>query len=382
MSRPPLFFVVLGLLTWPGCPGGGGPGPQPTPTPPPPWECELEMPRCDLAEPPQQCSSPESPCWHNPTSNPEHCEQAPACDPGAPLPEPQCPQFMDRGGTVRPLSDECDCHFGNVWIPCEQEECIFPQGVPDEDFTERGTTSVLGNQVNAAMERLTACSAGTNCDAGPSADEFFDAVTAELRATGLCAGRHDDTPPGASDEIAVATECTGTWESYHIYNYGGSKVVWSPNAARPAYTIDPSHCVSSPGPQPTPTPPPPGECPQPHPNVAKTQFKSAEKVSHLDTTWITVGQPDFCASIGYCCMPGTGVNNECGSPGCIPRGGCPVRGDGSPLRPVCEAELCDQKWECNGEPVDGWRGNSAQTDCRGHWKTYCANAPTVAEGDR
>jgi hypothetical protein len=49
---------------------------------------------------------------------------------------------------------------------------------------------------------------------------------------------------------------------------------------------------------------------------------------------------------------------------------------------MCEAELCGQKWECNGEPYPPYRGNPAQSDCRGHWKTWCENAPTVAEGDR
>ena len=61
-----------------------------------------------------------------------------------------------------------------------------------------------------------------------------------------------------------------------------------------------------------------------------------------------------------------------------------MRGDGDPERPICEAELCDQKWECNGEPVPGWRGNPAQTDCEGHYKTWCSapGSTAVLEGDR
>ena len=311
------------------------------------------MPECGEVD--QQCSSPESPCWHNPTANPEHCEEAEPC----PVePPPIDPPPID---------------------PPVPGECTFPQGVPNSDFTSGPATHTLGTQVNAAMERVARCSAGTDCSAGPSADEFFDAVNAELRATGLCAGRHNETPPGASDEIAVATSCTGWWEGYHVYNYGGGKVVWSPNAARTKWKIDPKWCGDEP------EPPPTGECTLPHPDLTRMKFQSGEKGSHLDTTWITVNQPGFCASIGYCCMPGTGTPpNTCDSPGCVPRGGCPVRGDGDPERPVCEAELCDQKWECNGEPYPPYRGNPAQTDCRGHYKTWCSapGSTAVLEGDR
>ena len=383
-----LWFAILALavVALVGCawPPWNPPNPEPTPTPtptPPPWECSLPYPGCHEYDPPLQCSSEDKPCWHNPTQNPEHCEEAPKCeDPEPPpLPEPQCVQFVDRGGSLRPLGESCDCYFGHAWNPCDPVEgCTFPQGVPESDFTSGPTTHILGTQVNAALERTGLCPVGSDCNAGPSADDFFDTVNADLRSTGLCAGRHKENPPGASDEIAVATSCTGWWEGYHVYNYGGGKIVWSPNAARPSWKIDPKWCEGG-------VPPPSGECDLPHPDLTKMKFNSSEQGSHLDTTWITNYQPDYCASIGYCCMPGTGTPpNTCGSPGCVPRGGCPVRGDGDPEREVCEAELCDQKWECNGEPYPPYRGNPAQTDCRGSYKTYCANpaATTVLEGTR
>lgn len=345
------------------------------------------MPGCHETDPPQQCSSVESPCWHNPTQDPHHCEEAPKCEEPPPpeLPQPQCETFTDRGGTLRTMGESCDCYFGQAWNPCPAPpgECTFPQGVPESDFASHPTSSVLGTQVNAAIERVTRCPVGTDCPTGMEADDFFDAVNAELRATGLCAGRHKDSPPGASDEIAVAVECTGLWEGYHIYNYGGGKVVWSPGAARTAWTIDPKWCgPPQPTPPPaTPSPPPSGDCPAPHPDVTRMKFNAHEQGRYMDTTWITVNQPGFCNSIGYCCMPGTG---PCGAPGCIPRGGCPVRGDGDPERPICEAELCDQKWECNGQPYPPYRGNPAQTDCRGHYRTWCSapGATTVLEGNR
>lgn len=384
-------FVILGVLTLPACPGGPGPGPQPTPTPQPtPPHTEQCQELLDQGykwcheEPPQQCSSVESPCVHNPSQDPRHCEEAPKCDGGEPLPEPQCPTFTDRGGTFRPQSQACDCYFGQTWNPCEPDEgCSFPQG-QEQNLTMGPVMRNYAPTVNTAMRELTGCDIGTDCRTGMEPDEWMHAVIEAVKTTGLCAGRHIDTTPGGTDEIAVAARCDGWWEGYKVYNYGGGKVIWSPNADRPAWKLnDPSACGGGPGPTPPPTPPPSGDCPEPHPDTARMQFKCREHNGILDCTWVTINQPDFCASIGYCCMPGTGnPPNTCGSPGCVPRGGCPVRGDGDPLRPICEAELCDQKWKCNGEPYPPYRGNPAQSDCRGRWETFCANAPTYAEGER
>ena len=391
-----LSLLLLTSCAWP----PWNPGPTPTPTPPPVPYIPPAEEQCHLMTPPAMAN-----CYDNPPNGESFPEWDPnwgyvcalpqggttrvglpdQCPVAPPLPQPQCETFVNRGGqvAVRMGSGACDCYIGHEpQPPCEPPtgECIFPQGVPEGDFTGGETSTLLGTQVNAAMERVTGCPKGTNCSTGMGADEFFDAVNSELRSTGLCAGRHKDSPPGASDEIAVATECTGWWEGYHVYNYGGGKVVWSPGAGRPRWKIDPKWCAGT-----GPPDPPSGECPAPHPDTTRMKFQSSEQGSHLDTTWITVNQPGYCASIGYCCMPGTGTPpNTCDSPGCIPRGGCPVRGDGDPIRATCESELCDQKWECNGEPGPPYRGNPAQTDCRGHYKTWCsANGSTaVLEGDR
>ena len=75
--------VVLLLLA--GCFGGGGG--QPPQPPEPPWVCPIPAPWCD--EVGQQCSTPESPCAHNPTTNPKHCELAADCtEPPPPVPPP------------------------------------------------------------------------------------------------------------------------------------------------------------------------------------------------------------------------------------------------------------------------------------------------------
>lgn len=340
-----------------------------------------DWPWCHLTDPPMHCGH----CKHQPPG-----QQCPIAAPECELPTPQCSSFVDRGGTLRLRDAACDCYLDLVWIPCEEPphpegKCFyFPQGVPDTDFVGGNVLTSLGGKVNGAIQKVTGCAPGSNCVVNATAEQFYSRVNAELRAQGLWAGRHVDSPPGATDEIAVATSCTGWWEGYHIFNFGGNKVVWAPSSARTAWKIKPEWCPTDcegTTPEP-PEPPPTQECTEPYPDMGSMKFQYAEKGSHLDTTLVTVNQPGFCASIGYCCMPGTG-GNVCGAPGCVPRGGCPVRPDGSPLRPVCETELCNQKWECNGAPSTGWKGNSAQTNCKGHYKTWCENAKDVVlEGDR
>lgn len=72
---PPFGPALAFLLA--ACNGGPPPSPHPSPTP---WECPLEMPGCH--ETGQTCSEPpDARCWHNPTNDPEHCEEAPLCEP-------------------------------------------------------------------------------------------------------------------------------------------------------------------------------------------------------------------------------------------------------------------------------------------------------------
>lgn len=122
--------------------------------------------------------------------------------------------------------------------------CSFPQGVPDPDYTAHSTTSTsVGNTVNQVMSQLSGCPIGSDCVLAPTypdAQAWFSAVTAALRARGLCAGQHE---VGHTDEIAVSsTGCTGLWYGYHAYNYGGGKVVWAPGANRGSWSIAPQHC--------------------------------------------------------------------------------------------------------------------------------------------
>ena len=311
-------------------------------------------PQCDTL-PPGSCACFEGPNWK-------------PCVPE--LPEPQCPKFTDRGGTEQCQSDACGCFCEQEWRECSLPgECSFPQGVPGGDFTQGPVLTEFAGQVNANMKEITGCEIGTDCPTGMAPDPWMHAVIEKLQAQGLCAGRHVDTTPGGTDEIAVSASCTAAWEGYKVYNYGGGKVIWSPNANRPSWTITPDHCSGGPV-----EPPPVGECPLPHPDLTNMKFKHTEHNGKLDTSWVTVNQEPYCREIGMSPMAdGT------------PRADCPVRpegGEGSEERGPCEAELCDQKWECNGEPENP--SNPAQSNCRGHWKTWCSapGSTAVAEGDR
>lgn len=137
--------------------------------------------------------------------------------------------------------------------PTGSGPCEFPQGVPDEGFVAwagdyEDTDPTVDADVNAVMEALTGCGAGSTCDlstyAGASVDEqcqsWFAAVTAALRDRGYCAGQHS---VGSTDEIAVsATGCGGRWYGYHVCYYGGPTVVWNPGARRGWWQIDPAWC--------------------------------------------------------------------------------------------------------------------------------------------
>ncbi len=133
-----------------------------------------------------------------------------------------------------------------VEVQCAQQDggCSFPQGVPDGDFTGHTTTdATVADAVNSVMETLSGCSRGSDCYIGdryPDPQLWFAAVNAQLRAMGYCAGQHE---VGSTDEIAVsATGCTGLWYGYHIFYYGGAKVVWNPGAQRGSWSIPSARC--------------------------------------------------------------------------------------------------------------------------------------------
>ena len=98
-------LVLIASLSLGACGGGGIPIPNPTPEPTPtPEPCLPEVPWCgDVG---QTCSSVDSPCKHNPTSDPNHCELAPDC-PTEPIPEPPEP-------TPEPPPSTGECKLGTL----------------------------------------------------------------------------------------------------------------------------------------------------------------------------------------------------------------------------------------------------------------------------
>jgi hypothetical protein len=166
---------------------------------------------------------------------------------------------VDCGGGCGACPDPCDGHCfnakadcgeagkdcGGECSPCGSGGCSFPQGVPEEDFVPgTGNDGTIAAAVNAVMEGLSGCGVGSDCYIGdqyPDAQQWFVAVAQALRDQGFCAGQHE---LGYTDEIAVSnTGCTGRWYGYHIYNYGGSKVVWNPGAQRGWWAIEAKWCA-------------------------------------------------------------------------------------------------------------------------------------------
>jgi hypothetical protein len=115
--------------------------------------------------------------------------------------------------------------------------------VPEPAFTgHTNTDQTVANAVNLVMEALSGCPRGSDCFIGDRYNDqtWFAAVTAELRTRGFCAGQHE---VGHTDEIAVSsTGCTGLWYGYHVFNYGGAKVVWNNGAQRGSWSIAPAYC--------------------------------------------------------------------------------------------------------------------------------------------
>jgi len=310
--------VVLLLLA--GCFGGGGG--QPPQPPEPPWVCPIPAPWCD--EVGQQCSTPESPCVHNPTDDPEHCELAADCaEPPPPEPPPEPPP----GG-------------------CVDEPALVATTCFAEEFR---------NEVKKATDALGDLTGGD-----PQKNLVKVAEQLRTQMPGRCVI--------AGIEAVFIVRDDGKYEENHTVFFGTGG--WTGSGY--GKYIGCHYAVGGP----PPVPPPSGECPAPHPDLARMKFKSTEHNGNLDTSWVTVDQEPYCREIGMSPM----------ADGTL-RAGCPVRpegGEGSEERAPCEAELCDQKWECNGQPYPPYKGNAAQSNCRGHWKTWCSaeGSTAVLEGDR
>ncbi len=339
--------VLLALLF--GCNGGLPPGPEPTPpTPPPePWECSLEMPGCHETDPPQQCSSEASPCWHNPSDNPEHCEEAPSCaKPPPDPPQPQCPTFTDRGGTIRTLADEpCGCWFGQVWAgncPCAEEADLVGVAcpTPGADFQDevKEATDILGDlRGRPPNENL---------------DKLAEQLRLQLPNRCILSGieavfilRDDGT-----DEAPV-------YEENHAVFFGNGG--WT-NSGRGAFI----GCHRDVG----------GECVDPDPTGLEARLKGKKHHQDVDTVY-QVKSFNYCTEAGF-----------------TNRTWCPLRNEGDREREACEEqEIGAQQWWCDGVKLDPCaegvnedacvRENRAQARCHGYSKFCTEDGATCGTFD-
>jgi hypothetical protein len=395
--RVALAVIVLALISACGSfpPGGGGPPTEPTP---PPLPVPPESEQCHVTgasfscydNPPDGESFPEwEPNWgyvcppiEGVTTRvgvPENCPAIPE------LPQPQCASFTDRGSNLRVLGDACDCYLQEEWIECPVEpppvtDCPtgFPQGVPNGDFEIGPVMTNFAPTVNTAMRTLTGCEIGSDCPTNMGPDDWMHSVIDMVKLTGLCAGRHVDTTPGGTDEIAVTNNCAGWWEGYKIYNYGGGKVIWSPNANRPAYRIGSANCDVG-GPVEPPTEPPPGGgvCEDPNPRGLPARF-DCQRVGNGNkitcTYKITEGR-SYCDQV---CSP---IEPDVCYTG---RNACPVRIEGDPERVPCERSpdvIGVQQWWCEGQPNNGSTENPAQSICSGEARTCTEDGDTCEDID-
>ena len=375
-------LLIIGCGSWPPWQPPTEPTPPPQPVPPVEEQCHLVVPpahcACYANPPDGEPNDVWQPNWtyvccetdadgnliHVPT--PEDCPVTPE------LPQPQCSTFTDRGGTLQPLDGACDCYIGQDFVECpEPVDCPapFPQG-QDQNLTVGPVFTDWAETVDVAMKTLTGCAIGDwTCPTHMEPDEWMHAVLDMVKRTGLCAGRHIDTTPGGTDEIAVTDNCSGWWEGYKIYNYGTGAVIWSQQAKRPAYRLnDTSACGGAPPPV---DPPPGGECVDPDPTGLEADFTLKKHGNIWDSTYKVKGR-EYCDAV---CSP---LEPDVCFTG---RLWCPMRFEGDPERAVCYAKHVGvQQWWCDGQEIES-TANPAQAKCHGHVRTCTEDGRTCAEED-
>lgn len=139
------------------------------PKPPPPPECLPAVPWCNELVPPATCSTPSAPCKHNPSSDPLHCELAPAC----PVVPPEPPTEPPPTGTC--IADEFK-------------------------MTVVGSTPTMTAPVVAAIKKLQAFE-------GQAPRVMLQALAAQLNTDGYCAF--------AGQEAVFVKTTSGLWDEFH-----------------------------------------------------------------------------------------------------------------------------------------------------------------------
>lgn len=337
-------ILVLLFLEY-GC---GAINPPPQCPEPPVWEPPTSE-QCHLKDPPAHAE-----CWHQPSAetgwlficwdgmnvdNPAHCtpkcEDCPAC--------PACPEC--------PACDSCcdDPIPPPVNGDCPAEPKLVAAGDPPPQFHEEvlKATNTLGD--------LTGGNPNSNLDKL--------AVQLRIQLPNRCI-------ISGIEAIFIHRDGDKLYEENHAVFFGNGG--WT-NNGRGKYIG--SHRDTS-----EPVEPPVTGCPLPHPDPDRMKFNIHDAGNHIDTTYTTVNQCEFCESIGL------------GEHGGVIRCGCPIRPECGPNDPpdaIChEREACErefignQKGWCNNEPWPNHNNNPAQFKaCSGRFKTCTEDGKTCSEVD-
>ena len=223
----------------------------------------------------------------------QHCEQGVGCVPD-PLPDP-LPPVVCPPDTIPQVLDGRVVGCLPYPPPEEPVPACSIDGEPGAPLPAHQPE--LGDQVNAAMVALRPeCPVGSRCVLPEGRQAWQALVVAELRRRGLCAGQHNT----GTDEIAVASSPTAPREGWHVYagaEDGPGTVVWSPGAARLAWSVP----VTAPDLPPVPDPPattcPAQPCPDRSPGAWKLNCKEHQR-DKADCTPVTVRQEPYCRAIG------------------------------------------------------------------------------------
>ncbi|MCP4900211.1 MAG: hypothetical protein GY906_24835 [bacterium] len=315
------FVTLCAIGVLPSC--NGIPNPEPTPEPTPtatPWKCPLEVPGCHETDPPQTCSTEESPCSHNPTNNPEHCEYASDCDPGPPQPTPP----PGTGGCVE--------ESNLVAIDCP---------TPGADFQDevKEATNILGDL------------------RGRPPQENLQKLAEQLR---------EQMPNrcliGGIEAVFIQRD-DGSYEENHAVFFGNG--AWT-NSGRGVFVG--CHEDSDP------TEPPGGECVDPDPTGLEARFKGKKHHQDVDTVY-QVKSFDYCTEAGFTNRTWCPLRNE-GDPD---REVCEEQEIGE-QQWWCDGEKLDPCVEGVNEDACV-KENRAQARCHGHSKFCTEDGRTCGEFD-
>ena len=229
--------------------------------------------------------------------------------------------------------------------------CTFPQGLDDRITKAPRNPGEHIEKLDLAMAAVTGCAVRQEpCPVNVHVDVWFAQVCAELRRQGMCCGRHDNIPPGASDQISVkATDfCDGgIHENYRIINPREDGVRWGASAKLDAWNVV---C-------------PIGLCTNPDPTGLEAQFVLKPHHQDWDSTY-RVKSFEYCTAAGF-----------------TNRTWCPLRPEGASDREVCERKhIGTQKWWCDGQPIES-NDNPAQARCHGHVRTCTESESVCSEAD-